>query len=619
MIRAAGVLCIVDGLALFLRRTDGTWCFPGGRIEDGETAEQAARREFEEETGAPLKGELVEWTRRIRAEQVHVTVAQGVGESPSIVPSDLPAPEEVDFTTFLAKGVKPFDVKLNDEHVGYSWSALSAAPEPLHPGCRVSIDRISMNELDVAKAIIRGDLTSPQRFHNMWLFDMRITGTGTAWRPAHEEIAYRRPENYLTPEFLQRCNGLQVIWEHPKKAAVLNSKEFGDRTIGAMFVPYIGDGVRHPIDEVWGIAKVYDDDAAGEMNAGRLSTSPAVVIRKAASQTVPLDDGTVVLIEGDPFLLDHLAVCEVGVWDKGGEPTGVEAEIVTLRDSMTDATRNDAARADETKKDEAAERKDATRKDGEGKEVETKGDAAKLDAILDAIGSAGKRMDAMCERMDAFESKKDARKDADDDKKEEKKDEAKKDAAEPEKKGEEVKGDKRKDEDEERMDARADAAVSPIRGDLAKLSQTVADLAKRTPGHLSDTDIAELSSAQMRADSIFQAFGQSGPTPVPGEGPIGYRLRIATQLKAHSKSWSGADLGKIADPTAFGNVETAIYADAMHAAMHPADLKPGQLRMVTRVDATTGARINTFVGTNTFLKGTGPRRGVRDIRARKQS
>jgi ADP-ribose pyrophosphatase YjhB (NUDIX family) len=35
-----------------MRRTDGEgWAWPGGRLKDGETAEQAAWREFFEETG----------------------------------------------------------------------------------------------------------------------------------------------------------------------------------------------------------------------------------------------------------------------------------------------------------------------------------------------------------------------------------------------------------------------------------------------------------------------------------------------------------------------------------------------------------------------------------------
>jgi len=51
---AAGVLVRdpeTDHVLLQLRGDDGTWGVPGGRIEPGETLEQAARRELLEETG----------------------------------------------------------------------------------------------------------------------------------------------------------------------------------------------------------------------------------------------------------------------------------------------------------------------------------------------------------------------------------------------------------------------------------------------------------------------------------------------------------------------------------------------------------------------------------------
>jgi hypothetical protein len=36
-----------------------------------------------------------------------------------------------------------------------------------------------------------------------------------------------------------------------------------------------------------------------------------------------LEDGSVLLIEGKPSLLDHVAICELGVWDKGKDPEGI--------------------------------------------------------------------------------------------------------------------------------------------------------------------------------------------------------------------------------------------------------------------------------------------------------
>lgn len=59
---AAGVVCIKSGQVLLIRRgtppMTGEWSLPGGRIEPGERAREAALRELKEETGvdAEIKG-----------------------------------------------------------------------------------------------------------------------------------------------------------------------------------------------------------------------------------------------------------------------------------------------------------------------------------------------------------------------------------------------------------------------------------------------------------------------------------------------------------------------------------------------------------------------------------
>ena len=319
MIKAAGILFLVGDTALFLRRGNGSdhpdqWCNPGGEIEDGETAAQAAVRETREETGFEVsEAALRPWCRTVAPVTPALPTATGEPPAPG---------EDCDFTTFLVKLKEQFTPRLCDEHDGYAWAPVTAPPQPIHPGVQVALDRLTMDELGVARAIAAGTLTSPQKYEHIWLFAIRITGTGVAYRHGRKEFCWRDPAEYLNDEFLARCNGLAVIWEHPEKGLV-NGKEFTKRAIGAIMLPYLRPD--RP-DEVWGIAKIHDEDAAKEMSENRLSTSPAVNFADPTeNDRIKLEDGKVMLIEGKPSILDHVAICPAGVWDKGGEPTGVES------------------------------------------------------------------------------------------------------------------------------------------------------------------------------------------------------------------------------------------------------------------------------------------------------
>ena len=327
---AAGIMFLgPNRSALFLKRgaggdAPGMWAFPGGRTEDGETAEQTAIRETKEETGRAVAASSMSiHTRSITPAAVPSEAEQVVLPAGSASPDPMPTPavalptDPVDFTTFVTRVEEQFTPVLNEEHTAWAWASLDDPPQPLHPGCGVALARLTMNELGVARAMATDQLASPQVYENVTLFAMRITGTGVSFRPQLNEFVMRPPELYLNDEFLARCNGLQVIMQHPQ-GATLDSDEFGDRTIGSIFLPYIRG------DEVWGIAKVYDDEAIRMIRDEDMkSTSPTVVFKGAVNTRLTLDDGRTVLVEGDPNLLDHVAVCPRGVWDKGGEAQGI--------------------------------------------------------------------------------------------------------------------------------------------------------------------------------------------------------------------------------------------------------------------------------------------------------
>lgn len=104
---SAGVVCVAGKRALLLRRSEsvdkpGLWAFPGGGIDEGETAEVAAMRELFEEAGLQIE-------------------------------SVKPVCEAEDFSLFLHT-CDEFQPTLNDEHDGYVWVSIDALPAPLHPG-----------------------------------------------------------------------------------------------------------------------------------------------------------------------------------------------------------------------------------------------------------------------------------------------------------------------------------------------------------------------------------------------------------------------------------------------------------------------------------------------------
>lgn len=405
-------------------------------------------------------------------------------------------------------------------------------------------------ELEIMEAIRDKRLPSPQWFGDVALFAIRVTGTGYALRSSGE-IGFKSPNDYLTQEFMTRCQGLPVIWEHPEEL-LLDSESFRNQIVGTSVLPYIES------DEVWTISRIYDKEAAQLMSQEQLSTSPAVSVSNSAIKI-----GNV-LIEGNPVYIDHIAVCQNGVWDKQGEPTGVRLDSIThedkpmeeeskgedLRGMISSLLEEHSARID-AKFDEVHNRMDEM----SGKKAD---DSAKCDEGLDP-----EEKEEVKEEIEETHHVADAKGDAarcddddddDDDKKEE----------------ETVKDDS----------ARTDSARADSLNEVKALRRELAEMKKAMAPTYDDRE--EIAQAIHRADSVFMALGEPNKvTHVPGESSFAFRKRIAAKLSKYSDRFKAVDISKIADKALFAPIEDAIYADSMDYSKAP-PIQAGHVHMIEK-------------------------------------
>lgn len=124
--RAASVAFVCpDGRTLFVKRAadegdphSGKWCWPGGQCEDEEDFEAAAKREAIEEAGKDCSFDGIRELHKTRT-------ARGW-----------------DHVTYTVPVKEPFEPTLSDECEDHVWAYPDEAPEPLHPGCRATLDEI---------------------------------------------------------------------------------------------------------------------------------------------------------------------------------------------------------------------------------------------------------------------------------------------------------------------------------------------------------------------------------------------------------------------------------------------------------------------------------------------
>ncbi|HIA7257035.1 TPA: DUF2213 domain-containing protein [Escherichia coli] len=388
---------------------------------------------------------------------------------------------------------------------------------------------MSLTELEVAERIRDGTVPSPVKFSNMWLVNLRITGTGLAYRAGLKEHVWRDPKLYLNEEFLRRCNGLPVIANHPDDA-VLTEEDFKSRIVGSVMLPYIRG------DEVWAVCRVYLQSIVEEIAEGDVSTSPSVVFNSTSGNVEVQEGDTNFLIEGVPFLVDHIALVtkdhgSLGVWDKDRIPAGVE---VTNTGEI------------EMEKEELQ--------------------ALLQGVVSDALQGINQKIDGVVTRMDSLEQRDKARADAEEQAKKEAEEKAKADeAAEEQRKADEAAA----KEAEEK--AKADEAAEKERNDSA------------------------LAEAQAKADSAFSACGKNAPAPFSGENALDYRKRALIAMQKHSPAHKDVNIRAIADSATLAVLEDAIFSAARQSIEKEMMSTQGQLHKRIRNDE-AGRRITEYQG-----------------------
>lgn len=118
--KGAGIFFTDGSSVLLLKRAEpgdnkNTWCLPGGKIEEGESPIDAARREAKEECGK-VKGSRFEDSKERDGQHV--------------------------WSTFFFRVNKPFKCKLSKEHSDWKWFKINDLEKiNLHPKLKENLDR----------------------------------------------------------------------------------------------------------------------------------------------------------------------------------------------------------------------------------------------------------------------------------------------------------------------------------------------------------------------------------------------------------------------------------------------------------------------------------------------
>ncbi|WP_233633074.1 hypothetical protein [Burkholderia seminalis] len=460
-----------------------------------------------------------------------------------------------------------------------------------------------MKQTEIIEQLKQG-APSPIPFDNSLYYLARMTGTGDVWRSKQGEM-FRPPDYYLTPEFLDRCAGVPVIMNHPTDSATINPADV--RIVGTVIHAF-----PNPADptEILCVMRIIDGFMQQDLLTKILSTSPSIVVAGSVES-----DG--VIVEGAPIAApDHLAICELGVWDHQGPPSGIEqtilpasdaesitAELEDIAQSGNEITLEENKQADSSGNPQFNEHADA-------------GNAQTIDWLASIQVAAPKQFgspqsnihsgiynmtaeelkalmtqvlnDSVAPLRAEIEALKVAKVQNDSTDEEKPTEEVKKEndavpaaveqIAGPLDTSEVAPAPVTNDGGDEAQEDGQNAAIAELKAKIAALEAA----AVQAPV-LSDEEEADIADAQVHADSVYQMHGQRAPRPMDRETLLAYRRRLAKGLQKFSDSQKDVKIAAINDSQYLAYVEKQVYADAAKAAHAGVAVKQG-LQKIKRQD-----------------------------------
>lgn len=128
------VFLVHPGGPFWKTKDQGAWSIPKGECTESEDSLDAARREFEEETGYPIEGPYIDLgvLRQSSRKEVHAWAVEGDGD-----------PDRIVSNTFeMEWPPRSGEYKHFPEVDRAEWFSAAAAREKLHPGQVGFIDRL---------------------------------------------------------------------------------------------------------------------------------------------------------------------------------------------------------------------------------------------------------------------------------------------------------------------------------------------------------------------------------------------------------------------------------------------------------------------------------------------